>query len=164
MPRDGTRSMGRASGSVSQQARGLGHSGAPPSLRRNVSIPVWLTPLKPETSVKSTLGFFGPQQQKPSSDLQSIDGVVPTSRPKAKREAPAISQGSSRASVVQESDAVVGRATMNRFCAVLGATLTFGFNATPACHSEQLPSPLIVTQVAPGVFVHIGDKIGRAHV
>jgi hypothetical protein len=30
--------------------------------------------LKPETSVKSTLGFFGPQQQKPSSDLQSIDG------------------------------------------------------------------------------------------
>ncbi|MGA7612399.1 MAG: quinoprotein relay system zinc metallohydrolase 2 [Xanthobacteraceae bacterium] len=46
---------------------------------------------------------------------------------------------------------------MNHFCAVLGAALTFGFGATPACHSEQLPSPLIVTQVAPGVFVHIGD-------
>ena len=44
---------------------------------------------------------------------------------------------------------------MNRFCAVLGAALTFG--ATPASYSEQLPSPLIVTQVAPGVFVHIGD-------
>src|SRR5689334_21923526 len=83
--------------------------------------------------------------------------VVPTPRSRAKREAPAISQGSWRASVAQESDAVDGRATMNRFCAVLGAALTFGFGAIPACRSQELPSPLAVTQVASGVFVHIGD-------
>jgi quinoprotein relay system zinc metallohydrolase 2 len=46
---------------------------------------------------------------------------------------------------------------MNRFCAVLGAALTFGFGAIPACRSQELPSPLAVTQVASGVFVHIGD-------
>jgi quinoprotein relay system zinc metallohydrolase 2 len=48
-------------------------------------------------------------------------------------------------------------ATMNRFCAALGTALTLGLAATPACRAEHLSSPLPVTQVAPGVFAHIGD-------
>jgi quinoprotein relay system zinc metallohydrolase 2 len=45
---------------------------------------------------------------------------------------------------------------LNRFCAILAAALAFGLAATPAGRSQQLPSPLPVTEVAPGVFVHIG--------
>jgi quinoprotein relay system zinc metallohydrolase 2 len=46
---------------------------------------------------------------------------------------------------------------MNRSCLVLGTALTFGLAATLPCPSQQLPSPLPVAQVAPGIFVHIGD-------
>src|SRR5215467_4558932 len=46
---------------------------------------------------------------------------------------------------------------LNRVCAVLGAALAFGLAATPAGRSQQLPSPLPVTEVAPGVYVHVGD-------
>src|SRR5262249_55551770 len=46
------------SGSVSQLREALGHGSAPPSLRRNVRIPVELTPLKPETIKSLRLGFF----------------------------------------------------------------------------------------------------------
>jgi hypothetical protein len=56
VPRVGTRSMGRASGSVSQRNGAQGHISfgtyAPPSLRGYVRIPVVLTSLKPEAARK----------------------------------------------------------------------------------------------------------------
>jgi hypothetical protein len=51
VPRNGTRALGRASGSVSQRGVAPGALTEMPrqSLRKDVSIPVKLTPLKPET-------------------------------------------------------------------------------------------------------------------
>ena len=52
---------------------------------------------------------------------------------------------------------------LNRVCAVLAAALAFGLAATPAGRSQQLPSPLPVTELAPGVFVHVGDIALMSH-
>jgi quinoprotein relay system zinc metallohydrolase 2 len=46
---------------------------------------------------------------------------------------------------------------MIRFCAALCAVVGVALAAPPLSRAQQLPSPLSVTQVAPGVFVHIGE-------
>ena len=88
--------------------------------------------------VKSTLGFFD-RNNKNRAAICSRSMVVPTSRPSAKREAPAISQGSSRASVARDADAVDGRATMTVFVQSSEQLLTFGFGATPAASLRTTP-------------------------
>jgi quinoprotein relay system zinc metallohydrolase 2 len=49
------------------------------------------------------------------------------------------------------------RPPMIRFCAALCAVVGVALAASPLARAQQLASPLSVTQVAPGVFVHIGE-------
>ena len=52
----------------------------------------------------------------------------------------------------------MGRTTMIRFCATWAAALTVGVTLlVTASHAQQAPQPLAVTEIAPGVFVHVGD-------
>src|SRR5262249_14879727 len=77
-PRVGTRSVGKASGSVSQRnaAQGVGHFWylRPASLRGYVRTPVTLTFLKPEAATKSIPGTDRPQPKtfNPSFSAQAL--------------------------------------------------------------------------------------------
>src|SRR6266403_405179 len=73
VPRVGTHSMGRASGSVSQRNEAQGRLSfdtyAPPSLRGYVRIPVVLTSLKPEAARKS---IPDPDRSQPKTSRRSF--------------------------------------------------------------------------------------------
>jgi quinoprotein relay system zinc metallohydrolase 2 len=46
---------------------------------------------------------------------------------------------------------------MMRFCAVLSAVVVFGICPIPVLNGQQLRPALPVVEIAPGIFVHVGD-------
>src|SRR5262245_4289229 len=129
--------MGRISGSVSQLREAKGQPVAPPSLRRNVRIPVELTPLKPETAESLRLGFFDRNKNIARRSTQDDETTAQT-------------WGED---VGKRSGRTMEQELMARLAAV--AVLTIGAGAASGQQPEI--APLAVTEYAPGVFVHVGD-------